>query len=97
MRILPVTLRRKSRGSDPRLSVKVVASCRIPGKRKPVQLHLGYLSLMTEGGIAQGQRAKLLKNLRRKWLEHFHTEQVDIMAFVLLAATSRVDCLGAAV
>ncbi len=78
MRIVPVILRRKSRQSDPRLSVKVVASCRIPGKRKPVQLHLGYLSLMTEGGIAQGQRVKLLKNLRRKWLEHFHTEQVDI-------------------
>src|ERR1051325_3273315 len=78
MRILPVTLRRKSRSSDPRMSVKVVASCRIPGRRKPVQLHLGYLSLTTEGGIAPGQRAKLLKALRRKWWEHFHTDQVDI-------------------
>src|SRR5215475_3425375 len=77
MRIVPVILRRKSRQSDPRQAVKVVASCRIPGKRKPVQLHLGYLPLR-EGGIDQGQRAKLLKNLRRKWLKHFHTEQVDI-------------------
>lgn len=77
MRIVPVILRRKSRQSDLRQAVKVVASCRIPGKRKPVQLHLGYLPLR-EGGIDQGQRAKLLKNLRGKWLEHFHTEQVDI-------------------
>src|SRR5262249_52329042 len=78
MRIVPVILRRKSRHADPRLSVKVVASCRVPGKRKPVQLHLGYLPLMRHGGTAQGQRNKLLKNLRRKWVEYFHTEQVDI-------------------
>jgi hypothetical protein len=60
------------------MSVKVVTNCRIPGRKKPVQIHLGYLSLMFDGGIPQGQRAKLLKNLRRKWMDFFQTEEVDV-------------------
>jgi hypothetical protein len=58
--------------------MKVVTNCRIPEKKRPIQIHLGYLSLMFEGGIPQGQRSKLLRNLRRRWMFHFQTEQVDV-------------------
>ncbi len=78
MRTVRVLLRRKSRIPDLRLSVKVVTNCRIPERKKPVQIHLGYLSLMGDGGIPQGQRSKLLKNLRRKWKTYFDTEEVDV-------------------
>jgi hypothetical protein len=44
----------------------------------PIQIHLGYLSLMFEGEIPPGQRAKLLRNLRRKWMQCFQSEDVDV-------------------
>ncbi len=77
-RIVRVLLRTKSPKADVHQSVKVVTNCRIPGKRKPAQIHLGYLSLVFEGGIPEGQRKKLLKNLRRKWLQCFQNEEVEV-------------------
>jgi hypothetical protein len=56
----------------------VVTNCRVPVRNKPVQIHLGYLSLRFEGEIPPGQRAKLLRNLRRRWLEFFPADEVDV-------------------
>ncbi|HWO25116.1 MAG TPA: hypothetical protein VNO30_40535 [Kofleriaceae bacterium] len=58
--------------------MKVVTNCRVPGRRKPIQIHLGYLSLRYTGEIPPGQRRKLLNNLKPKWQFHFQTDQVDI-------------------
>jgi hypothetical protein len=33
---------------------------------------------MFMGEIPQGQRSKLLKNLRRRWLSYFQTDLVDV-------------------
>lgn len=78
MRIVRVLLRRKSRVPSSRQSVKIVTNCRVPERKKPIQIHLGYLSLRFEGGIPQGQRSKLLRNLRRKWMFYFQSEDVDV-------------------
>lgn len=78
MRIVRVLLRMKRSRSDTRLSAKVVTNCRVPGRSRPVQIHLGYLSLIFEGGIPQGRRDKLLKNLRSKWQILFSSSDVGI-------------------
>src|SRR5262245_53107667 len=78
MRTVRVLLRVKPSHSDRRLSAKVVTNCSIPGRSRPVQIHLGYLSLLFDGGIPRGQRDKLLKNLRNKWLLYFSTDEVDV-------------------
>jgi hypothetical protein len=77
-RIVRVLVRTKSPKSAVHRSVKVVKNCRVPGRKKPIQLHIGYLSLMFDGGIPEGQRKKLRNNLNRKWAEHFPQEAVDI-------------------
>ena len=77
-RTIRVFIRTKSRKAAIHRSVKVVKNCRVPGRKKPIQLHLGYLSLMFDGGIPEGQRKKLRNNLNRKWAEHFPHEAVDI-------------------
>lgn len=78
MRTVRVLLRIKSSRSDTRRSAKVVTNCRVPGRSKPVQIHLGYLSLIFEGGIPSGRRDKLLKNLRSKWQLLFSNSDVDV-------------------
>ena len=78
MRTVRVLLRMKPSRSDTRLSAKVVTNCRVPGRSRPVQIHLGYLSLIFEGGIPPGRRDKLLKNLRSKWQILFSSGDVDI-------------------
>jgi hypothetical protein len=78
MRTVRVLFRMKSRRLEPCYSVKVVTNCRVPVRNKPVQIHLGYLSLRFEGEIPPGQRAKLLRNLRRRWLEFFPADEVDV-------------------
>jgi len=78
MRIARVLYRMKRRPPGPHLSVKVVTNCRIRTKKNPVQIHLGYLSLMFDGKIPPGQRSKLLRNLRKGWSLYFKDEDVDI-------------------
>jgi hypothetical protein len=78
MRTVRVLFRKKSQRSDLRLSAKVVTNCRVPDRTKPVQIHLGYLPLRLDGGISSGQRSKLLRNLRKKWLLYFANEEVDV-------------------
>jgi hypothetical protein len=77
-RIVRVLLRTKSPKAAVPQSVKVVTNCRVPGKKKPTQIHLGYLSLLFDGGIPDGQRKKLRNNLRRKWLQYFQNEEVEV-------------------
>lgn len=78
MRTVRVLLRLKPSRSDTRLSAKVVTNCRVPGRSRPVQIHIGYLSLIFEGGIPPGRRDRLLKNLRSKWQLLFSNSDVDI-------------------
>lgn len=78
MRTVRVLLRMKPSRSDTRLSAKVVTNCRVPGRSRPVQIHVGYLSLIFDGGIPPGRREKLLKNLRNKWQFLFSRSDVDI-------------------
>ena len=78
MRAVRVLFRRKSQRLGPTLSVKVVTNCRVPERKQPVQIHLGYLLLMVDGGIPSGRRSKLLKSLKRRWLQYFKTEEVEI-------------------
>jgi CHAT domain len=78
MRTVRVLLRMKSPRSGRRQSAKVVTNCRIPGRSSPIQIHVGYISLLFDGGIPQGRRDRLQKNLRKKWLHYFSTEDVDI-------------------
>src|SRR5689334_7375551 len=79
-RTVRVLLRKKARRWDPRLCVKVVTNCRVPGKEKPVQIHLGYLSLRCvelrpgPDGELPGQSKKLLNGLREKWADYFPDE-----------------------
>lgn len=78
MRTVRVLLRMKPSRSRTRLSAKVVTNCRVPGRSRPVQIHVGYLSLIFDGGIPPGRREKLLKNLRDKWQILFSRSDVDI-------------------
>ena len=78
MRTVRVLLRMKPSRSGTRLSAKVVTNCRVPGRSRPVQIHIGYLSLIFDGGIPSGRREKLLKNLRNKWRLLFSRSDVDI-------------------
>jgi hypothetical protein len=78
MRTVRVLLRLKPSRSDTRLSAKVVTNCRVPGRARPVQIHIGYLSLIFDGGIPPGRRERLLKNLRSKWQLLFSSSDVDI-------------------
>lgn len=74
-RLVRIFLRRKK---DVHQSVKVVTNARVPGRGKPVQIHLGYLSLMFDGGIPEAQRKKLNRNLCRLWFKYFQNVDVDV-------------------
>ena len=76
-RIVRLYLRPKSK-AEVYQSVKVVTNSRIPGRRNPVQLHLGYLRLGSDGGIPEWKRERLREALREKWLKHFPDNDVDI-------------------
>jgi len=77
-RIVRVLLRTKSLKAGVPQSAKVVTNCRVPERRKPIQIYLGSVSLIREGGIIEWQRNNMLENLRRRWLQHFKNDDVDV-------------------
>jgi len=62
-----------------RSSVKVVTNVRVAGgvRKNPVQIHVGYLSLLRPE-ITDGDRRKLMGNLQQKWIRYFGNDRVQI-------------------
>lgn len=63
--------------STSRNAFKVFTNVRVPGARRPRQIHLGYV-IATRESISDGDKQKVLRRLRAKWVELFRRDDVDV-------------------
>ncbi len=72
-------VKRSRPGAAAPSSVKVVTNVRLTGgeRKNPLQIHVGYLSLLRPE-ISDGDQHKLLGNLQQKWIRYFGNDRVQI-------------------
>ena len=60
-----------------RTAIKAYVTVRVPQRRNPKQLHLGYVALFRES-LPAGDRSKLLRSLQNHWRNEFGNDDVAI-------------------